>query len=670
MQGSTIQKMHHPAQVTTYIKEQQKMALAGVRGRQPDKALLSFYASMAHLCSVAGPLLDHISLSAIITATAQLWTTAQPNSSFKPSASNAQMMHFCGSILLQLKPMLPDAKAQAVSNILWSSAKLGLNPDAFVPGMTDALAAKLLQLTKDEARHQPNAQDCANFMWALATLGHEPADKGLVDAVCNHFARLIKHRDDSKRPNAQAAANIMWALGTLGHEPGDQGLIDAVCRHFVVSIKHRDARQQPTAQGAANVWAVATLGHEPVDKGLVDDVCNHFAMLIKHHDQSKQPNAQGAANVVWAVATLGHEPADKGLVDVVCNHFAMLTKHRDESKRPNAQGTAIAVWAVATLGNEPADKGLVDAVCNHFVRLIRHHDDSKWPNQQEVANILWALATLGHYPADRGLVDAVCNHFVTLIRHLDAQQRPAAQEISNVMWALGYLRHAPPDGAASAILKRFTRLCQLPGQEPNARELSSTLLACAVLRLNFKENVSLALINRLLRLDRSSGYKQEYCNTAWSLAVSGMLSSEILHALLEPLRPLPTAEVVHEALPRQQLFQLYQALDFLQPLPTAAAQNLHEIMTRLGQRPLPDLKQGAHASVNRRLGLALGQLGLAFTPDVPLSGYWANAVLQPRDDGVTAPIVLATDSLHCFRNKKDRCVRKTLPCINLPMFHL
>ena len=71
--------------------------------------------------------------------------------------------YYC-SILLQLEPKLPDVGAREISNILWSSAKLGHIPDACVPGMTDALAAKLLQLAKDEARHRPNAQDCANFM--------------------------------------------------------------------------------------------------------------------------------------------------------------------------------------------------------------------------------------------------------------------------------------------------------------------------------------------------------------------------------------------------------------------------------------------------------------------------------------------------------------------------
>ncbi len=53
--------------------------------------------------------------------------------------------------------MPSDVGAQSVSHFLWSSAKLGLNPDAFVPGMTYALAAKLLQLTRGEGRRQPNA---------------------------------------------------------------------------------------------------------------------------------------------------------------------------------------------------------------------------------------------------------------------------------------------------------------------------------------------------------------------------------------------------------------------------------------------------------------------------------------------------------------------------------
>ena len=87
VQDYEVQKMRHPAQVSTYIKQQHMTALAGVRGYRPDKALLGFYASMEHLCSIAGPLMNYINLSAIITAIAVLWSSVQANSSFKPSAN-------------------------------------------------------------------------------------------------------------------------------------------------------------------------------------------------------------------------------------------------------------------------------------------------------------------------------------------------------------------------------------------------------------------------------------------------------------------------------------------------------------------------------------------------------------------------------------------------------
>ena len=193
-------------------------------------------------------------------------------------------------------------------------------------------------------------------------------------------------------------------------------------------------------------------------------------------------------------------------------------------------------------------------------------------------------------------------------------------------------------------------------QEPNAQELSNTVFAIAVLHLKVKGHVSIALSNGLLRLDRSSGYKQEYCNAAWSLAVSGMLSPEIFCALLDRLRSFRTAEAVHDALLTRDLARLYQALDSLQPLPSLDAQQLQDMLGSLGQRPLPDRKQDADSSFSKQLSLALGQLGLAFTPDVPLSGYWVNAVLHPCD-GVTDPVVMATEFLRCFKNNNDRCAR-------------
>ncbi|DBA85683.1 TPA: hypothetical protein ACH3X1_005254 [Trebouxia sp. C0004] len=69
----------------------------------------------------------------------------------------------------------------------------------------------------------------------------------------------------------------------------------------------------------------------------------------------------------------------------------------------------------------------------------------------------------------------------------------------------------------------------------------------------------------------------------------------------------------------------------------AAAQQLQEMVTSLGPWALPDERSAANLSASQHLCTGLGQLGLAFTVNVPLSWYQAAAVLQPRDgvsDGV------------------------------------
>ena len=237
-----------------------------------------------------------------------------------------------------------------------------------------------------------------------------------------------------------------------------------------------------------------------------------------------------------------------------------------------------------------------------------------------------------------------------------AQKRPILQEMSNVMWALAELNHTPPDEAASANLDWLTRLFQLPGQEPNAQNLRNTLFACAVLHPPVKGHVGTTLVDGLLSLDPSVVDKQAYCNAAWSLAVLDMLSVEIFSSLLERLQSLLVAELAHHFLTRQGLLQLYQALDFLQPLPTVATQQMREMLTRLGPRPLLNERSAAELSASKHLCAALGQLGLAFTANVPLSGYWADAALQPQNDSA-APLVLATEAYDHIRNRNKRCVK-------------
>lgn len=74
--------------------------------------------------------------------------------------------------------------AQAISNIMWSSEKLGLNPDEYVQGIAHILSNRFLQLMRAaDHRQRPNAQDAANLVWALATMHHAAATSELLDSA-------------------------------------------------------------------------------------------------------------------------------------------------------------------------------------------------------------------------------------------------------------------------------------------------------------------------------------------------------------------------------------------------------------------------------------------------------------------------------------------------------
>ena len=74
-----------------------------------------------------------------------------------------------------------------------------------------------------------------------------------------------------------------------------------------------------------------------------------------------------------------------------------------------------------------------------------------------------------------------------------------------------------------------------PGQQPAPQAISNVLLACAELRLPVKQADIEGLAAFLLSIDRQRAVKQDYANTAWSLAVLGHLRPAQLELLLDQL---------------------------------------------------------------------------------------------------------------------------------------
>ncbi|DBA85652.1 TPA: hypothetical protein ACH3X1_005226 [Trebouxia sp. C0004] len=209
-----------------------------------------------------------------------------------------------------------------------------------------------------------------------------------------------------------------------------------------------------------------------------------------------------------------------------------------------------------------------------------------------------------------------------LIKRYSESKRPKAQGAATFMWALATLGHAD-QSMIDDVCDHFATLIKHSDESkrPNAGGAAQFVWAVATVG-------------------------HEPADEGLADAVCEHYAMFTKHSARE------AANVI------ELLGQLYQALDSLQPLPTAAEKQMQEMVTRFGPRPLPKERSATDLSASKHLWVALGQLGLAFTPNVPLSGYWADTLLQPQHDG-TAPVVLLTEGRDHLR-KKTRGFRQTL----------
>jgi hypothetical protein len=91
-----------------------------------------------------------------------------------------------------------------------------------------------------------NAQGVGNTLWALATLGWQPANgaRSLLEGVALQLARSM---------NSQNVANTLWAFATLGWQ------VEGPLRSALESAAIRVAGTMSTLDVASILWALATL---------------------------------------------------------------------------------------------------------------------------------------------------------------------------------------------------------------------------------------------------------------------------------------------------------------------------------------------------------------------------------------------------------------------------
>ena len=424
------------------------------------------------------------------------------------------------------------------------------------------------------------------------------------------------------------------------------------------------------AQAVSNsLWSSAKLGFhlDSLKPGVTIGLMTRFLQLAAARDTAKQPNAQATTNVFWAVATMKLQ-LPSHLINKCCGHLETLISSSRVADRPNAQNIANFVWAIATLEHIPSDRGFVSSCCNHFSQLISSRAIAEQPNAQDIANLLWGLAAR-EFAITEAFLDSCCNHFSSLINSLADADRPNAQCISNVLWALYKFKHAPSRQVAKAMVERMVALCRLPGQQDTLQAISNVMLACADLRLAIDPVCIETLVSVFLNLSRQQAVAQQYYNIAWSLAVLGLLRMETLNLLLCGLSDM---HLQHDELldgatnpfPVSALTQLYQAWDWLQPLPGAPAlqhqawSQLEEKLSSLGGRPPPSMPHPGTPSVCA----ALARLNLQFKASQSVGSYSVAAILV--SDGSDVPIVLSLQRPNYLKIRPSRRLLSCCPACN------
>ena len=362
--------------------------------------------------------------------------------------------------------------------------------------------------------------------------------------------------------------------------------------------------------------------------------------------------------MLWAVATMKHQ-LPSCVLDKCCAHFDTLINSSRVADRPDAQSIANFIWAVATLKHVPRDRGFLSSCCTHFSQLISSRAIAEQPNAQDTANLMWALATSEFEPLE-GFLDLCCNHFSSLIHSLVVADCPNDQNVSNVLWALYKFRHVPSGQVAKAIVDQVVALCHLPGQQVTSQAISNVILACAELRLAVDSVGVETFVSVFMSLSRQKTVPQHFTNLAWSLAVLGFLRMETLNLLLCGLSDVPAQrdELLDGAanpFPASALIQMYQAWDWLQPLPAAPASEhqawsqLEKKLSMLGGRP--PVTSVPHPGIPS-VCAALARLNLRFKAGPSVGSYSVAAILVSNCSG--EPMVLSLKLHRYMRNQPSR----------------
>lgn len=198
-------------------------------------------------------------------------------------------------------PQLPSWSGQAVSNVLWAMVQLQLRPDN--AWLHRLFGCTLQRLTSFSTR------DLANIAWALASLGVSPP-RSWVHALLAASQQRLQRQNQLA---GQELSTLMWGLASLAPEPSANSGVQrdtlADARRAVAQAGAQHMLQccsTLSVQSFSNTsWALARLGFVPTAPWL-QAWCSSAGALLQCG------NAQALSNCMWALAMWQHQGTQLG----------------------------------------------------------------------------------------------------------------------------------------------------------------------------------------------------------------------------------------------------------------------------------------------------------------------------------------------------------------------
>eukprot|EP00929_Paragymnodinium_shiwhaense_P032847 TRINITY_DN18147_c0_g1_i5.p1 TRINITY_DN18147_c0_g1~~TRINITY_DN18147_c0_g1_i5.p1 ORF type:complete len:820 (-),score=133.48 TRINITY_DN18147_c0_g1_i5:775-3234(-) len=448
---------------------------------------------------------------------------------------------------------LPSLAAQALVNITWSLAQIGVHDDRLL----QALYARTIPCI---SQYEPKA--LSQLAWACAKVRTE--DKALQVAVASASERQIEYFD------ARTLAWTAWAFAKLQWREHD-ALLDRIAR-----LAAGGAADFGTQEISKMVWACATLGIQ--SDGLLS------ALSARSQDIMPSFDALAISNTAWAYAKLLHN--DEPLLQALSGRALELIPEF------GAQELGNLVWSCARLAYDSNDL-LLRAVSKAAQSKARSF------SPQDLGNTCWAYAAIAAY--DKDLFDAVSRAAL--------QKIPAfhAQACSNLAWAFATVRRQD-----DALLEAFSQSIPSMIDSFTVQGLSNTAWAYARLERRdgrLFQDISLAMVRRL-RTGEDALSSQEVSNTLWAFASLRIREEGFLSSFMDAVLD---AGIESSAMELSMTMWAVAALssyteDFLANTLAAAQGKLEEFSMRdlantswamaelrLGERPLMDALAGQTA---------------------------------------------------------------------------